>query len=103
MATEKNAIEKFLQSVCRFVSTEERARDIKDELRDHIDSYIYEYTNDGLSIEDATSKALKQMGDPCTLSSKFKDKISKKNRIFIASLISFDDYTFINRYLCLYD
>lgn len=89
MTEEKNTIENFLQSVCRFVSTEERAQDIQDELRDHIDSYIDEYTRDGMDIEDATSKALKQMGDPYTLSTSFKDTISKKNRIFIASLLGF--------------
>jgi hypothetical protein len=89
MTEEKNTIENFLQSVCRFVSTEERAQDIRDELKDHIDSYIDEYTRDGMNIEDATSKALKQMGDPYTLSTSFKDTISKKNRIFIASLLGF--------------
>ncbi|GAA0696914.1 hypothetical protein GCM10008904_01160 [Paraclostridium ghonii] len=89
MTTEKNSIENFLQSVCRFICAEERAQDIRDELKDHIDSYIDEYTNDGMTIEDATSKALKQMGDPYALSSTFKDKIYKKNRLFIASLIVF--------------
>lgn len=86
MAEEKSNVDNFLQSVCRFVSTEERAQDIKDELRDHIDSYIDEYTDDGLNIEDATSKALKQMGDPYSLSNNFKENISNNKRIFIASL-----------------
>ncbi len=87
MITQKNSIENFLQSVCRFVSTEERAKDIRDELRDHIDSYIDEYTNDGMTIEAATSSALKQMGDPYNLSTNFKDNNSNKGRIFMVGLI----------------
>lgn len=89
MTTKESTVDKFLQSVCRFVSTEERAQDIKDELKDHIESYISEYTNDGFSVEEATSKALMQMGDPDTLSTDFKDKISNTNRIFTISLFLF--------------
>lgn len=89
MTTKENTVDKFLQSVCRFVSTEDRAQDIKDELKDHIESYICEYTNDGFSVEEATSKALKQMGDPDTLSTDFKDSISSTNRIFTLSLFLF--------------
>lgn len=104
MTTEKNSIENFLQSVCRFVCTEERAQDIRDELKDHIDSYIDEYTNDGMTIEDATSKALKQMGDPYALSSNFKDNNNYYKRIFIIGLIisfllmflSINIYAYIN-------
>lgn len=87
MTEEKNNVENFLQSVCRFVSTEERVQDIRDELRDHIDSYIDEYTHDGMNIEDATSKALKQMGDPYALSTSFKENISNNKRLFIVGLI----------------
>lgn len=104
MTTKESTVDKFLQSVCRFVSTEERAQDIKDELKDHIESYIREYTNDGFSVEEATSKALMQMGDPDTLSTGFKDKVSNKNRIFtislffffIISLLSMTIYAYIN-------
>ncbi|RDY23462.1 hypothetical protein CHF27_008225 [Romboutsia maritimum] len=87
MTKKRNPIENFLQSVCRFVSTEERAKDIRDELKDHIDSYIDEYTTDGMTIEDATSNALRQMGDPDTLSSNFKDNISGNKRLFVVGLI----------------
>lgn len=87
MNREKISIENFLQSVCRFVSTEERAQDIRDELRDHIDSYIDEYTDDGMTIEDSTLKALSQMGDPYALGASFKDNISSHKNIFIVGLI----------------
>ncbi|MCR8746861.1 permease prefix domain 1-containing protein [Romboutsia lituseburensis] len=111
MTTKESTVDKFLQSVCRFVSTEERAQDIKDELKDHIESYICEYTNDGFSIEEATSKALMQMGNPDTLSTDFKDKVSNKNRIFtislflffITSLSSMTIYAYINNTYSIID
>lgn len=81
MNTETKSIESFLQSVCRFISTEERAKDIQDELRDHICSYVEEYTKDGMNNEEATIMALKQMGDPNILSKMYKDKASKINRL----------------------
>lgn len=77
----QNSIDNFLQSVCRFISTEEKAKDIQDELKDHIYSYIEEYTEDGMSSKDATTMALKQMGDPNSLSKLYKDKLCKANRI----------------------
>lgn len=88
MNIENNTIENFLQSACRFISTEEKAKDMKDELKDHIYSYIEEYTEDGMSCNAATTMALKQMGDPDTLSKIYKDKIYKYNKLFrIFSLI----------------
>lgn len=79
---EKNvSIEKFLQSVCKFISTEERAKEIQDELKDHIYSYIEEYTENGMSEEEATTIALKQMGDPNALSKMYKDRTCKISRL----------------------
>lgn len=111
MDKEKNCIENFLQSVCRFVSTEERAKDIQDELRDHIDSYVHEYTTNGMTIEDATYNALKQMGDPDSLSKDFKDKISNKRRLFMLGfissflliLLSIDIYSYMNNIFTILD
>lgn len=78
---EKNvSIERFLQSVCKFISTEDKAKEIQDELKDHIYSYIEEYTEKGMGDEEATI-ALKQMGDPNALSKMYKDKTCKTNRL----------------------
>ena len=68
-----NSIEVFLQSVCRFISTEESAKDIRDELEDHISSYIEEYMDEGMDLDEATNKALEQMGDPRQLSELYKE------------------------------
>ncbi|WP_419727622.1 permease prefix domain 1-containing protein [Terrisporobacter petrolearius] len=103
MTIENNTIENFLHSACRFISTEEKAKDMKDELKDHIYSYIEEYTEDGMSSNAATNMALKQMGDPDILSKIYKDKIYKYNKLFrIFSLITitfifiFSDFAYIS-------
>lgn len=107
MNSQKNSIENFLQSVCKFIPTEEKAKDIQDELRDHIYSYIEEYTKDGMSTEAATTMALKQMGDPDILSEIYKDKTSKFSRllhIFLVlialfiSIVSGVAYIYINNF-----
>lgn len=82
MNNQKNTIENFLQCACKFISTEEKAKDLQDELRDHIYSYIEEYSEDDMSTEDATTLALKQMGDPNILSKIYKDKIYKHSKLF---------------------
>lgn len=82
MNAENKNIQRFLQSACRFISTEERAIEIQDELRDHIYSYIEEYKNDGISEESAVNMALKNMGDPNTLSKSYRDKTYKYKRLF---------------------
>lgn len=88
MNTQNNTIENFLQCACKFISTEEKAKDLQDELRDHIYSYIEEYSEDGMSTEDATTLALKQMGDPNRLNKIYKDKIYKHSKLFrIVSII----------------
>lgn len=110
MNSGKKSIESFLQSVCRFISTEEKAKDIQDELRDHICSYIEEYTKDGIDNEEATVMALKQMGDPNVLSKMYKEKTYKVNRLFrifsialISAIFIISDfvYLYINSYKSL--
>lgn len=87
MNTQNKSVEKFLQSTCRFISTEERAKDIQDELRDHVSSYIEEFTQEGMDYEQATNMALKQMGDPDVLSKIYKCESNKSKRLFKAFLI----------------
>ncbi len=80
MNLQEKRIEEFLESACRFVSTEERANDIQDELRDHISNYIEEYRKEGMDYEEATNEALKQMGDPKILRELYKEKILPKKK-----------------------
>ena len=110
MSTKNNTIENFLQSACRFISTEEKAKDLQDELRDHIYSYIEEYSKNGMSTDAATTMALKQIGDPDILSKSFRDKIYKHSKSFrIVSIILltlifiFSDFVYfsINNYITL--
>lgn len=110
MSKQKNTIENFLQCACKFISTEEKAKDLQDELRDHIYSYIEEYSKDGMSTEEATTLALKQMGDPNTLSKIYKDKIYKHNKLFrifsillLTLIFIFSDFVYfsINNYMTL--
>lgn len=110
MSKQKNTIENFLQCACKFISTEEKAKDLQDELRDHIYSYIEEYSEDGMSTEEATTLALKQMGDPNTLSKIYKDKIYKHNKLFrifsillLTLIFIFSDFVYfsINNYMTL--
>lgn len=110
MNKQKNTIENFLQCACKFISTEEKAKDLQDELRDHIYSYIEEYSKDGMSTEEATTLALKQMGDPNTLSKIYKDKIYKHNKLFrifsillLTLIFIFSDFVYfsINNYITL--
>lgn len=110
MSKQKNTIEDFLQCACKFISTEEKAKDLQDELRDHIYSYIEEYSEDGMSTEEATTLALKQMGDPNVLSKIYKDKIYKHNKLFrifsillLTLIFIFSDFVYfsINNYMTL--
>lgn len=87
MNTQNKSVEKFLQSTCKFISTEERAKDIQDELRDHVSSYIEEFTQEGMEYEEATNMALKQMGDPDVLSEIYKSESNKSKRLFKSFLI----------------
>ncbi|WP_455543942.1 permease prefix domain 1-containing protein [Intestinibacter sp.] len=80
MNLQEKRIEEFLESACRFVSTEERANDIQDELRDHISNYIEEYREEGMDESSATNEALKQMGDPKILGELYKEKILPKKK-----------------------
>lgn len=103
MSTKNNTIENFLQSACRFISTEEKAQDLQDELRDHIYSYIEEYSKDGMSTDAATTMALKQMGDPDILSKSFRDKTYKYNKLFrVFSIILLTSILIISDYIYFY-
>lgn len=73
MNADQKLIEDFLQSTCRFITTEERAKDIRDELLDHIESHRASFHSQGLSDEEATKEALKQLGDSQLLSKSYKE------------------------------
>ncbi len=78
MNTENKLIEDFLQTTCRFITTEERAKDIRDELLDHLENHKASFYSQGFSEEEATKEALKQMGDPCILGKSYKDPLHNR-------------------------
>ena len=73
MDLQKNSIDLFLQSVCRFVWDDEKARDIQDELKDHISSYIEEYMDDGMNIDAVSYTHLYQFVHMLNVMAKFKN------------------------------
>ncbi len=66
MAEEKRQ-EKFIRRITDQIHDRERANEIKDEMRDHLETAVADYTQMGLSQEEAGEKARKQMGDPAAL------------------------------------
>lgn len=89
MEAKNELINTFLESVCKYITTEERAKEIQDELRDHIYSYIEEYKANGIGEEEAVKMALNNMGDPNALSKNYKDKGSNFKRALYTFLIIF--------------
>lgn len=85
---QNHSINHFLQSTCRFITTEEHAKEVKDELGDHILNYVEAYTAEGLNENEAVAKALKQMGDPNQLSYLYKELLPSKSRIICAALLA---------------
>lgn len=74
------AMEEFIQKVISQVHTEEEAREIREELTDHIESLISDYEENGYRHEAATHKALLQMGDPKEIGYSFTDYQAMKIR-----------------------
>lgn len=79
----QDKVEQFLIKVENQIHTENNACDIKDELLDHIESLKADYIESGLSEEEATSKALRQMGDPNEIGYAFTDYEGMKKRQLI--------------------
>ncbi len=65
--TEEKRQEKFIRRITDQIHDRERANEIKDEMRDHLETAVADYRQMGLSLEEAGEKARKQMGDPATL------------------------------------
>jgi len=57
-------VKEFLETVCREVRTKSVHKDITEELEAHIEDQKNSYIKEGLDEETATTKAIKQMGDP---------------------------------------
>lgn len=69
-------VKSFLDSVCTKIRWKEVHKNIKEELLDHIYDLVEEYQKKGLSLDDAISKAIMQMGKADTLG----DQLNKVHR-----------------------
>jgi hypothetical protein len=65
--TEVKKQEKFIRRITDQIHDGERANEIEDEMRDHLETAVADYIRMGLSQEEAGEKARKQMGDPAAL------------------------------------
>lgn len=65
--TEENRQEKFIRRITDQIHDRKRANEIRDEMLDHLETAVTDYTQMGLSQEKAGEKARKQMGDPAAL------------------------------------
>lgn len=82
-----NRINKFIESVCSQIFTEEEAIKIKDELVDHIDCLTESYEKSGYKKEEAVSKSLLQMGDPKEIGYSFTNfDLMKKRKLTLKLL-----------------
>lgn len=73
-------VELFLDELANQIHTEDEAKDIKDELYDHIKSSIDEYLDMEYSLESAVSKSLLSMGDPREIGYSFTNYDLMKKR-----------------------
>ncbi|BES64610.1 hypothetical protein SANA_10490 [Gottschalkiaceae bacterium SANA] len=65
--TEEKRQEKFIRRITDQIHDGERANEIEDEMRDHLETAVADYRKMGLSQEEAGKKARMQMGDPAAL------------------------------------
>ncbi|MGV8981946.1 FtsW/RodA/SpoVE family cell cycle protein [Clostridium sp.] len=56
-------INEYIDHVCSYVKYKEAHKEIKEELSSHIEDIVEEYTESGMSQEEAGSKAVSRMGD----------------------------------------
>lgn len=56
-------IEEYLDDICKHVKYKKDRQDIRDEIGAHIDELIWDLKSDGVSEEEAVSRAIEYMGD----------------------------------------
>lgn len=57
-------IEIFIENICNQISSEQAAKETYEEMKDHIETMVEEFTEKGLSEEEAIGKSLYNMGNP---------------------------------------
>jgi|LGOV01.1.fsa_nt_gb hypothetical protein len=77
---EDKRIVNFINNVEKQLYTAHESDKIREELYDHIECLIEDYSEAGISEDEAISKALKQMGDPKEIGYSFTDFEGLKSR-----------------------
>ncbi|BES64609.1 hypothetical protein SANA_10480 [Gottschalkiaceae bacterium SANA] len=89
--TEEKRQEEFIRRITDQIHDQQRANQIKDEMRDHLETAVADYMEMDLSLEEAGAKARKQMGDPAALGYALekskKQKMTKLEGISYALLL----------------
>lgn len=73
-----NKVNEYINTVCKLIKNKKVHPEIKEELLTHINDIIEDYLEIGISLEDATTKALTQMGNAEIIGYDF-NKIHKSN------------------------
>lgn len=76
--TEQKRQEEFIRRITDQIHDGERANEIKDEMRDHLETAVADYMEMGLSQEEAGEKARKQLGDPAALGYALEHNVPKR-------------------------
>ena len=64
MSEHNKAIQEFLETACSQIRYKSIHKSIINELTDHIEEQKNQYIKEGYNQEEATAKAIEQMGDP---------------------------------------
>lgn len=84
---ENNKVNEYVNNVCKLIKNKKVHPEIKEELLAHINDIIEDYLEIGMSLEDATTKALTQMGSAEIIGHDF-NKIHKSHSDLILLIIT---------------
>jgi cell division protein FtsW (lipid II flippase) len=88
MSEHNKAIQEFLDTACNQIRYKSIHKSIIDELTDHIEEQKIQYIKKGYSQEEATAKAIEQMGDPVLVGKELDKAHRPKTEWSILSLVA---------------
>ena len=88
MSEHNKAIQEFLDTACNQIRYKSIHKSIIDELTDHIEEQKIQYIKEGYSQEEATAKAIEQMGDPVLVGKELDKAHRPKTEWSILSLVA---------------
>jgi len=88
MSEHNKAIEQYLETACKQIHYKSIHKSIYHELKDHIEEQRNQYTKEGFTEEDATTKAIEEMGDPVLVGKELDKTHRPKTEWSILSLVA---------------